>query len=590
MGIIEVLKNKNNNVAMELIKYSSDLQVLYAEDDEILRKNTLVFLRDVFIKVDEASNGIEALGMYKNHKYDILITDLTMPGEIDGFDLVKSVRKENNEQAVVVITAHEEQKIFLEAIILGIDGFLLKPMNFTVFISTLTKVSKQVVAMKEKKERDLLLRENLELSRKRFDELSTLVSISLDLDSLTRLLSRRSLDTELVNTKTKNKSGTALLIDIDRFNHINKVYGIDYGDQLLQHFAKRLQAIIKTEFHELNINLYRLESDKFIVIIYNSSHELEEKFIKTVNLNMKNSFKLANSSDIKVSVFLSILTNIENHNDVILKLISAMTERKANREDSVNYIYFNEKSPFLRKQSENILWMHRLKHIVRERDVYPIFQPIVDNKTLQIVKYETLMRIKYDDEIISPAKFIEPATVLGLLPELTKILIDKTFNKLQHSHVDFTINISEEDIHEGYLKTYISNKLAEYNIDPHRITFEILEQMTTGSSVIDHLKFFKDIGVNIAIDDFGSERSNFSRLSFGNIHTIKIDGMFIKDLDQNKQNLKIVKSIAFLAKELNCQVVAEFVHNKEIFELVRDLGVEYSQGYYFGAPTFEPKV
>jgi|GEM_PF-628359 EAL domain-containing protein (putative c-di-GMP-specific phosphodiesterase class I)/PleD family two-component response regulator len=590
MGVIEKLKNKRNDVVGELIRYSVGLKVLYVEDDDALRRNSSIFLHDIFDEVDEASNGVQGLSLYKSKKYDIVITDLSMPGDIDGFELIKAIRKENSEQAVVVTTAHEESKVFLEAIVLGVDGFLLKPMNFTIFITTLTKISKNVVAIKEKTVRDSLLRENLELSRKRVSELSSLLSKRGETDSLTGLFTRKTLDADIFDYRLNKKNGTAFLIDIDKLTHINRIYGMDYGDELLQLVAKNLTYI--NEHMELygNIKLYRLESDKFIALILDPSDEKEKVVIDFIENLTKISFKLKDSVIVNIKLFISIVENIQLEDNLILKLISGIVERKANRKDGISYIYYDDKSQFLRKQRENILWMHRIQHVIRERDVYPIFQPIVDNKTLKVVKYESLMRIKYNGEIISPAKFIEPATILGLLPELTKILIDKAFEKLQNSDISFSINISEEDINENYLKDFINIKLSQYNINPKRITFEVLEQMTNGGhKVFEHLRFFKDIGVNITIDDSGSEKYNFSRISTVDVHTIKIDGQFIKDLDTNEQNRKIVQAIVYLAKELNCQVVAEFVHNREIFEFVRDLDIEYSQGYYFGAPTFEPE-
>lgn len=88
----------------------------------------------------------------------------------------------------------------------------------------------------------------------------------------------------------------------------------------------------------------------------------------------------------------------------------------------------------------------------------------------------------------------------------------------------------------------------------------------------------------MALDDFGSEKSNFFRLQKMNVDYIKIDGSFIKDININKNNLKICKTIVHLAQSLNCEVIAEFVHSKEVFETVRSIGIPYSQGYYFSEP------
>ncbi len=559
-------------------------RVLYIEDDNELRENTSIFLNDIFLKVDEAEDGQIGLNMFRQNSYDIVITDLTMPN-IDGISLIRIIKKESPTQAIVITSAHNESKVFLEAILLGVDGFILKPMNFTFFVSTLSKVSYNVVATKEKERREEELEENLKISRKKISELDKIIQESGEIDSLTKISNRKSFDKKLFEIQNETISSTAFMVDIDRFTNVNRVYGIGYGDTLLKIFASRLSNL-SNKFPSLSV--YRLESDKFIMLLQQSSKNLISALLSEINRVSAEPFILHGSASIHIKLLISIVERVEYEEKVISKLLKAMMEKKSHRQERVNYIFYDKGSPFLKQQEENLLWMHRIHSVIKNGDVYPIFQPIIDNNTLEVVKYESLMRIEYKGEVISPAKFIEPATILGLLPELTKILIDKTLQKMQTSSKAFSINISEEDIEENYLQDYIKEKLEEHQIESKRVTFEILENMTTDNrQVLEHLSIFKDIGVEIAIDDFGSESSNFSRLSSVQANLIKIDGQFIKDLDSNKLNMKIVKAIVFLAKEFDCKIVAEFVHNEEIFKIVRDLGIDYSQGYYFGAPCAE---
>lgn len=569
----------------ELLKYSSKLSVLYIEDDGELRKNTSIFLNDIFSSVDEAEDGSDGLEKYRKKNYDIVITDLTMP-KIDGISLIKTVKKEKPSQAIVITSAHSESKIFLEAILLGVDGFILKPMNFTLFVSILKKVSYNVVATKEKESRDIEFQKNLELSREKIAELDKIIKDSGEIDSLTGLKNKKSFDRALFEIQSMKIETTALLVDIDKFSNVNRIYGIEYGDKLLKKLAIRIEKLSKDKYSTMSV--FRLESDKFIFLLRKSSKTLLSSFVEDIERVMNKRFALNESVSVNIRIFISILENTERETKVVTKLIRAMMEKKSNRQEKINYIFYDRDSQFLKKQDENILWMNRIHNVIQKRDVYPIFQPIVDNNSLEVVKYEALMRIRYDGEVISPAKFIEPATLLGLLPELTKIMIDKTFQTMKMSKKKFSINISEEDINDGYLQTYVQAKLVEHSIEPNRVTFEILENMTMNNNrVLEHLKIFKDIGVGIAIDDFGSESSNFSRLSSVQANIIKIDGQFIRDLDKNRLNMKIVKAIVFLAKEFESKIVAEFVHSKEIFNIVKDLGIDYSQGYYFGAPTSE---
>jgi len=129
-------------------------------------------------------------------------------------------------------------------------------------------------------------------------------------------------------------------------------------------------------------------------------------------------------------------------------------------------------------------------------------------------------------------------------------------------------------------------KIKQYNIDPSRVFLEILESVTSLQSPESEkiFKEFKKIGFNISIDDFGTETSNFSRILSLDTDIIKIDGSFIKNLDTDENSVKIVETIVSFAQKIDAKTIAEFVHNEKIFNIVKDLGVDYSQGYYFSAP------
>ena len=219
----------------------------------------------------------------------------------------------------------------------------------------------------------------------------------------------------------------------------------------------------------------------------------------------------------------------------------------------------------------------------------PFFQGIYDNNKNSITKYEALARIVLEDRVVSPYEFLEPAKLSGLLPEITKVMIDKTMKAMSLNNYEFSINITEDDLAEDYLNDYLNEKISLYKIDSKRVILEILEGVSsTGKkNHIKQLNLLKKSGFKIAIDDFGAEYSNFERILDLDIDYIKIDAKYIKDIDTNKRSYEIVRAISFFAKNVNIPCIAEFVHNESVQKIIKDLGISYSQGYYFSQPNKE---
>ncbi len=190
---------------------------------------------------------------------------------------------------------------------------------------------------------------------------------------------------------------------------------------------------------------------------------------------------------------------------------------------------------------------------------------------------------------------MEVARSSGFLYEITKIIIDKSLEKISMLQervpvsINLSINITEDDLLTLNLKHYLNEMLQKYEMSPEQITFEILEGITsTGTkNSIAQLKELKEMGIKLAIDDFGVEYSNFERISELDIDFLKIDGKYIKEVATNEKSYQIVKAITDFAHSMDIEVVAEFVESKAIYEVVCDLGIDYSQGYYFYEPAAE---
>ena len=127
----------------------------------------------------------------------------------------------------------------------------------------------------------------------------------------------------------------------------------------------------------------------------------------------------------------------------------------------------------------------------------------------------------------------------------------------------------------------------KYHIPSGRIVFELLEETSLSNNIIakENIQKILDLGYSLSIDDFGTECSNFAQLGTYTYESIKIDGKFIKDITTNKQSLIITESILFFTSRVGFKTVAEFVHSKEVYDKVKELGITYAQGYYLGKPS-----
>ncbi len=390
-------------------------------------------------------------------------------------------------------------------------------------------------------------------------------------DSLTNLFNKSYLETILNNNENK----TLILLNINNFSYINTAYGFKIGDEILINVSRILENNFEID------SLCKINSDEF-ALVFNEKINIIEKITEIQNFFMKN---LINIEKIKLNITFSYGA-VYGKNNLLRKAASALKEAKENGKNRFEIFEKNSNDNYLKRESF-INYTNLIKNALDNNQIVPFFQGIYDNNKSSITKYEALARIVLEDKVISPYEFLEPAKLSGLLPEITKVMIDKTLQSMTSNDYEFSINITEDDLAEDYLNEYLNEKISIYKINPKRIILEILEGVSsTGKkNHISQLTLLKSKGFKIAIDDFGAEYSNFERILDLDIDYIKIDAKYIKDIDTNRRSFEIVKAISFFAKNVNIPCIAEFVHNENVQKFIKDLEIPYSQGYYFSQPN-----
>lgn len=568
----------------DLITLTSSLHILYVEDDVVLRENTIALLHDLFGDIHEASDGNEALELYKTHEnyYDIVITDLNMP-QMNGMDLIKQIQAINPKQPLIVISAHNETEYFLESIRNNVNGYILKPIDFNQLVETLYKVASLVKERKDKAISQAKLHEKLAAQGALLAENSQTVHEFLTIDKVTKLQNTTMLY-NFLDTCEQQHTLTIMLYNIDNFSFINQTYGSDFADEVLFKVGEYLQYNLSKEVH-----LYRYNSDEFVIIF--DPQIINPEFVAIQIQAFFRETPIGEYND--QSIYVTLSCGIATANNATLLLPNARIALREARMRGIpnQYNIYNTHDAFLKQTQIETEWIQKFRIAMEEDRIIPYYQPIVDNITGEIVKYECLARIEDDGEIISPTHFLEAARRSGLMSNLTRIMINKSYKMFSGQTVAFSLNITNEDLLNPNFIDFLYTKQKIYHIEPSLVTFEILEDiiLSDGNRIpLQNLHILKDMGYLLALDDFGSDRSNFNRLDTLGVDFLKIDGQFIKNIDTNIRNQDIVESITTMAKKLNIPVIAEFVSTKEEFEVVKRLGVAYSQGYFFNAPLESP--
>lgn len=551
---------------------TKEFSVIYAEDEPVTRKSMVSLLGGYFKTVDLASDGAECLEMYQDfykkhgYFYDIVITDLEMP-KMKGLDLIRALKEINPDVHSIIFSAYSDYNHLKQAITIGVDGFLEKPLNRFNFLNILYSSAKCILAKNDKKIEHVTLKKEVEKQ-------TEIIKNSYRTDHMTGLPNSAALLEELDDTNHK----ILILLDIDRFSDFNYTYGIKFGDGLIKECVGLLQHTLSKKGE-----LYRLGSDEFVVL-FDGSLEEAENYVQLVF----GFFEVHPISykDIEVKIRWNIGISLKKTD----KISAARIAVKLLKENpGASYNIYKADNDLLKKQQENIEKVHFLKNLMEneEEPIVPYFQPIVDVQTKEIIRYESLARIESKEAHYTPDYFIDAAKSTKLLSAITKNMISKSFKIAKREGIDISINITEEDFNSEYLVDFLRFQLEKNSLEGGRVALEILEDITTNSeeSINSQIKELKDLGFKIAIDDFGRDKSNFARLMGIKADIIKIDGLFVKDLEHSEESVKIVKSIIYLAKEIGAKTIAEYVSSENIFNIVKDLGADYVQGFFFGKPV-----
>lgn len=371
------------------------------------------------------------------------------------------------------------------------------------------------------------------------------------------------------------------LINIDKFSTLNDLFGENNGDKILSEFSDNL----KEHFTKDEYKIYRIEADKFAVVSKEYNKDINEfkKLCKEFANNIQKESIIIDDNEVDLNVTIGIAKGDGNraykYSQRVIAYARSKFEQVMIYDDS-----FNIQESF----EENIKWVKKIKNGLKDGNFKGFYQPIVDNKTQEIYKYEALIRFIEDNgDVIAPFHFLDIAKKAKLYPHVIKVMLKEALLLINEKQKRVAVNISFEDIASSETQHFIYEELKNEPEATKLLEFEILEseEISDIQIVKDFIKEVKALGCTVGVDDFGAGYSNFNMLTNLDIDFVKIDSSLIKEIDHSKNQEIIVNTISNFSKEFGFTTVAEFVSSKEIYEKVTSLGIDYSQGYYFGKPV-----
>ena len=439
-----------------------------------------------------------------------------------------------------------------------------------------------------KKDRLLLLKSPSELGqvyRKLFvfntkiNKQFKIIRKNYETDALTSLPNRVKLLTVLEQSLKEKQHFSLIYIDIYNFSLINDSFGQSVGDVYLKETALILEKLIKeiAQSPKLKLQVYRMGSDEFVMVCANQSYisRIVEALTHTylvryngIDMPLTFNFGLAQSNE--KSTNSSILTQAQ----------LAVKEAIFNQQ---RYSVYNGDDSYKIRYQKNLEWVKRIKRAFEQNRFEAHFQPIVLTQDESCKKLEVLIRLRdEEDTVISPFEFLPVLQKMGLEKRLTKVIIDQSFELMHRCDKDISINMTRDDLDEDMVR-YLEQSLHLHGVKAACVSIELVEtEELLQEQYKQVIRQIKALGCKISIDDFGTGYSNFAYLTQIRPDFLKIDGSLIKDIDTNLENRSIVKGIVDLARSLDIMLIAEFVSSRDIYDVVKELGIDYCQGYHFG--------
>ena len=560
---------------MDMTPSVTPTRVLVVEDnpgDSMLIEEYLEDAGSNRFSIDHAATLAAAKQALEQNNFDIVLLDLSLPDSA-GMDTVTAMRTAAPDIPIVVLTGLDDEKVGLQALQNDAQDYFIKgDLNTRALERTIRYATE----------------------RKRQD--NELKALALH-DSLTGLANRHQflefLESSLARAKRHQRNLAILFLDLDHFKDVNDSLGHEAGDALLTRVAQRLTSCVRA------VDLVsRFGGDEFGIVLEQIDQDSD-----AANVAQKIIDVLAQPFDIAdQQIFIGCSIGVATYplcgddaNELLKAADSAMYHAKD--EGRNNYQFF------AKKLQQKLLHRLRLERDLRdalERDALHLcYQPLVDVSLGAIVGMEALMRWDHAElGAITPGEFIPLAEKTNLIVSLGEWALDTGARQAQtwkndlaadgqsRPPVAVAINVSIRQMGEGGFHQKLKRILTDTGLDPQYLDLELTESkvMENPEAVVAELDIIRKLGIDLAVDDFGTGHSSLSYLRRFPLRTLKIDRSFVSEIGKNRDAEEIVKTIISMGHNLGLRLIAEGVETGQQAAYLKSQNCDLMQGFYFSRP------
>ncbi|MBQ7530040.1 EAL domain-containing protein [bacterium] len=540
---------------------SSDVKrLVLVVDDEPVNRELLGFILQDDYEVIYAEDGVEALEKIKaNERLSLILLDLLMP-RMNGFELLKIIEDDDELKRIPVIVLTSEKKAEVETLNMGASDFITKPYELPEVI--LARI-RRIIELNE----------------------DTYIIKNTEHDKLTNLFNREFFINYVgqMDVYHSDQEMDALVCNINNFHLVNEIYGREFGDNLLKRLAELLQ-----EWAIKNDGIVgRAESDTFF--IYNRHCDNYDDLQKYVSQNIAKTY--ASNINVRFGVY----QNVDRTIEIEQRFDKAKSVASALRNNFTKFIdYYSE--PLHEKELLEQRLISDVNVALEEKQFIVYYQPKYNIKgdEPKLCSAEALIRWKHPElGMISPGVFIPLFEENGLIQKLDRYVWREVAEQIRRWRDEFgivipvSVNVSRVDMYDPELVSRFVNLMKDNDLSPHDYILEVTESAYTEDSkqIIGIVENLRKLGFRIEMDDFGSGYSSLNMLSELPIDALKLDMAFVRNLVGHDKKIHLLELIMGIASFLSVPVVAEGVESIDQVDILKDVGCDIIQGYYFSRPV-----
>ncbi|MFV2055100.1 MAG: EAL domain-containing protein [Thiohalomonadales bacterium] len=426
-------------------------------------------------------------------------------------------------------------------------------------------------------------------------------------DSLTKLINRREferqLDVALSLARDSDEEHALCYLDLDQFKVVNDSCGHLAGDELLKQLGQLLQKNVRR-----TDTLARIGGDEFAVLLRNCKLDKANQIIDELRRAMNDYRFVWDDKSFGIASSFGLVAVTKESGGIAELLTAADNACFRAKEMGRNRIHiYQPDDKVIAERRDQMQWLPRLRTALKMEQFKLYQQRIISLKNSESELdpeskqadhfYEILVRIENNGEIIPPTAFIPAAERYNLMPALDRWIVEHAFEHIQnfvrsypHKKCKWTINLSGHTLCDDTFYGFVLNKHKKYKIDSSTVCFEVTEtaavsNMSSASTIINKLK---NMGFYFALDDFGSGLSSFTYLKHLSVDYLKIDGSFVRDMATDPIDRAMVESINEIGHVMGLKTIAEYVEDAEALQCLKDIGVDFAQGFWLHEPEALP--